>query len=124
MARRKTLNTYENQAKLSVLLAAVGGVAVVGAAWLLMRNFRAEVKWVVYDATGPYQMIFAATLLVSLMTAGAAFLLGLNSAGQRRNEQSKLSWLGFFLSAGVIALALCAGIFFYFMRQPIQPPAA
>ena len=57
-------------------------------------------------------------LFVSLCAGVVGLFIGLNSAGQRRNTRSQLSWLGFFLNAGIIALAVCAVVFFYFARNP------
>jgi hypothetical protein len=58
----------------------------------------------------------ACTLLLAIVGFG----LGLNSAGQRRNDKPKLSWIGFFLGAGVLCLALILFIFFRVRGEPVQ----
>ncbi|MCK4341904.1 MAG: hypothetical protein KAY37_09305 [Phycisphaerae bacterium] len=122
MARKKSKFTYENQATLSIVLAAVGGVAFLLAAGLLWRNFTDfETFWVSFNPKSMYQPLLGLVLFIALAVGAVGFFIGLNSAGQRRNTRSRLSWLGFFLNAGVIALALCAGIFFVIARHPFIP---
>ncbi len=113
------LRRYENQAKLSVLLAALGGLAVIGVAVLLVWKFDGPTRYVRYNADGPFLPIFGLGLVGGLAAATVGFFVALNSAGQRRNPRSKLSWQGFFLNAAIIALLLCAGVFFYLTRNPI-----
>jgi hypothetical protein len=111
------LKTYENQAKLSVWLAGVGGLAALGVLWMILRNLKAgEVS---FGAGTLFQPVLGAGLFVGLAAATVGFFVALNSAGQRRNTKSALSWRGFFLNALVIALLLSAGVFFYFTRSPI-----
>lgn len=120
MARKRTLGTYENQARLSVALAVVGGVAGLAAIALLIRNFDPQTKYVAYSRETLYLPLLGAALLFSLVAGVAGLGLGFNSAGQRRNERSRLSWLGFFLCAGVITIALCAGIFFVLTKYAMR----
>lgn len=121
MARRKLINTYENQSKLSVLLAIVGALGTVGAAGLLARNFTdLETFWVAYRPSSMWLPAMGGSLLLALIASGIGFLVGFGSAGQRRNTLSGVAWLGFFLNAGVLVLALCAAVFFYFTRHKIE----
>lgn len=118
MAARKQF-TFEQQARLSVILAAVGAVSWAGTVGLLLRNFTPQTFWVTYNPKSLYLPVLGLTLLVSLAASAAGFFIGLHSAGQRRNTRSGLSWLGFFLSAGLLTLSLCAALFFYFARNPV-----
>jgi hypothetical protein len=119
VASRK--NTYEKQARLSVILAAVGGLGVLASIALLVRNFHDS--WVMYNPHGRWLPVLAGALFVGLAAGAIGLFVGLNSAGQRRNPRSQLAWTGFFLSALVIALSLSAGIFFYFTRYAMVTPA-
>ena len=111
------LNTYEKQARLSVRLALVGCAATLGALALLALNFRDF--WIVYSPKGKWLPTFGGTMFIGLAAGVVGLFVGLNSAGQRRNTLSRLSWIGFFLSALVVTLILSAGLFFVFARYPL-----
>lgn len=113
------LHKYENQARLSVAMAVVGLVGCVGAVALLVRNFNPADRFVYYGASSMYLPLLGVMLLVSLGGGAIGFFVGISSAGQRRNKAANVAWAGFFLSAAVITLALCAGIFFYFTRNAV-----
>ncbi len=112
------LNTYEKQARLSVRLAGVGGAATLAVLILLGRNYHES--WVNYSPHGKWFLAFGGALFVGLVTGLIGFFVGLNSAGQRRNTLSRLSWTGFFLSALVITLIVSAAIFFFFTRNSVD----
>jgi hypothetical protein len=116
----KSKLTFEVQARISVALALLGGLAALSAITLLVLKFKADTRMVVYNARGPFMLLFGAALLAALLAGGVGLLIGLNSAGQKRNTRSQLSWTGFFVSAAVITLSLCAGLFFYFTRSPMS----
>jgi hypothetical protein len=114
------LHKSENQAKLSVVLAVVGGLATIVAIGLLLRNFKAEDWYVTYQASGLWFPLLGAALGIGLLCSTFGFFVGLISAGKRRNTATSVSWMGFFLSAFAITLGLCAGLFFYFTRNPVK----
>lgn len=105
------------------MLAMAGGLAVFAAAFLIGRNFRWENRWTVFSTDTLYQPVLGAVLLAALTFSAAGFFLGLNSAGQKRNTQSSLAWLAFFVNASVITAAICCGLFFALTRYPMAPPA-
>jgi hypothetical protein len=113
------LKSYEDQAKLSMGLAVLGGVVVLGVIVLLGRNFDRVAFFVNYNPKGIWLPLVGAGILLSLLAGTVGFFIGLNSAGQRRNARSALSWKGFFLNALVIIVTLSTGIFFYFTRNAI-----
>lgn len=113
------LKSYESQAKLSVFLAVLGGLAALGVIGLMGRNFDRGSFFVNYNPRGLWLPVLGAGLLVGLAAGVVGFFVGLHSAGQRRNPRSALSWKGFFLNAAVIIVMLCAGIFFYFTRNAV-----
>lgn len=110
------LRAYETQAKLSIGLAIGAAVSMFGTVFLLLRNFDATNFLIAYRSSSMYMPALGATILLSLGLATIGFFVGLNSAGQKRNKQSQLSWIGFFLNASVITLSLCCGVFFWFTR--------
>jgi hypothetical protein len=107
---------------LSVILACLGGLGVLGALMLLVRNFDGfETFWVSYNPKRPFMYVLGIMLMLAVGAGGIGLLVGFNSAGQRRNELSRLAWVGFFVNAGIVTIALCAGLFFYFTRHPVAP---
>ncbi len=115
------IKTYEDQAKLSVILATVGGLFTVAALGAILRNFDASTGWVRYGTKTIFMPALGGCLMLALALATIGFFVALNSAGQRRNKRSRLSWTGFFLSALVITFAVCVGVFFVITRHGIAP---
>jgi hypothetical protein len=111
--------TYEKQARLSVALAAIGGLATVTAIVLIIKNFALQTFWTAYSPKSLWLPAFLGTLLIAGVAGFFGLLVGFNGAGQKRNTESKLSWTGFFASAAVITLVLIAAAFFYFTRFPL-----
>jgi hypothetical protein len=113
------LKAYEGQAKLSIILALGGAVGAAGGIFLILQAFDWENFWLAYNPSGKRFLLIGATLALALVLAGSGFFVALNSAGQRRNKQSNLSWMGFVLNAVVLTMALSAGVFFAITRYPI-----
>ncbi len=118
------LNTYENQAKLSVALGVVGLLALLALAVLMRRNFDGATFYMTFNAESMFQPLIGLGILAGLLTGSVGFFVGLNSAGQRRNTQSGLAWKGFFLNAIALTGILAAAIFFYFTRNAVMPRQA
>ncbi len=115
------VKTYEDQAKLSVWLAALGGLAILGVLFLMFRNFDPATFYVTYNPNGFWLPTLGVGLLVALAASMIGFFVALNSAGQRRNTRSVLSWQAFFLNAVIITVTLSAAAFFVFTRNPFAP---
>ena len=116
-------NVYEKQARLSVALAAIGAFCTLAGAAMILQAFDRESFQVVYNPHGARLVGIAGALLAGLGSGGFGFLLGLLSAGQKTNTLNRLSWTGFFASAGVIALALSCAVFFFFTQFAYEPKA-
>lgn len=117
------LKTYEDQAKLSVWLAALGGLAALGVLVLIFRNasFEGSTIYVTYNPNGFWLPTLGVGILVALAAAAIGFFVALNSAGQRRNTRSALAWQAFFVNAVIITVVLSAALFFFFTRNPFVP---
>ncbi|MFQ5806105.1 MAG: hypothetical protein ACE5I3_06620 [Phycisphaerae bacterium] len=119
MARTKTGNPHETQAKLSMLLAVVGGLSALLLVVSVLWKFDFEEFAAVYlDGGRRYYTILGATAL-GVATGSTGFFVGLNSAGRRRNPLSNLAWTAFFLNAAVILVTLCMFVVFWFAREPV-----
>ena len=114
------LKTYEDQAKLSLYLGVLAALVAAAVVALLARNFDRTTFYVTYNAQGTWLPLLGAGMLGGLIAGTVGFFVALNSAGQRRNTRSKLSWQAFFLNAVVITVLLATVAFFVFTRNAVS----
>jgi hypothetical protein len=111
-----SLRRYDTQARvglwLSLLAVLTLAVMIVG----IFQHFSTATMTIYYGQTRKLGVLGLG--MVTILLAGAGFGLGLNSAGQRRNDKAKLSWLGFFLGAAVMCLTVI--LLFFFLKQGQQ----
>lgn len=117
MARKKDHSA--TLALVSVILALASAVATLGAAVLVGRNYSAADHFVYYNPNTMWFPALGGALLVGLGGGAVGFLLGFMSASRKNNPKARLAWLGFFMSAGMVTVATCVGLFFYFTRNAI-----
>jgi phosphoglycerol transferase MdoB-like AlkP superfamily enzyme len=98
------LRRYDVQASYALTLAILSIFPFLLAAYLALSRYDSVLSRIIYGSRGKFVPVFAACVLLSLAAAGLAFLLGWNSAGQRRNDKSGRSWMGFFLGGLVATL--------------------
>ena len=105
-----SLRRYDTQARVSLITSLASVVTLAGllAAVIRRTNFAERV---LYYGTRTQVAILAATV-VTLMLSTIGFGMGLSSAGQRRNDKQKWSWIGFFVGAGVLCLTLIIFVFY------------
>jgi hypothetical protein len=113
------LNPYEKQALASAALAGLALLSTLALAVFIFSVYSPEMG-VPYKQGGLrfYAIVGAAGLACA--AGGIGFMVGLNSAGQKTNKRSQLSWLGFFASAGVLTVALCLFMFFWMLKDPVS----
>lgn len=116
---RVKLSSYEGQALLSVVLAGMGGLFVILAAAFIIGAFNREHFEILYRQGSPRFFSIVLSLAVAGFSSAIGFILGLNSAGQRRNTASARSWRGFFANAVVVTLSMALVVFFYFTAQAL-----
>lgn len=109
-----SLRRYENQALASLVLGIVSCVTLITQAFLVFRHINISEWTVLYGNVNRRYMVLCTTA-VTLLLGFSALGLGFNSAGQRRNERPRTSWVGFFLGVGVVCLA--AVIMFFFQMR-------
>ncbi len=114
-------NPYERNAKLSVGLAALGGLAALAAMAMVLQNLHTEPSFEVRYAAGSkrFMAILGATA-VALLAGTIGFFTGLSSAGHKRNKLSHLSWTGFFSNAGVLTIAMSVFVFFWLAKEKVN----
>ncbi|GMU23085.1 MAG: hypothetical protein AMXMBFR13_31680 [Phycisphaerae bacterium] len=111
-----SLRRYDTQARFGMIVSLLSAGTLLVLAGLI---FSADKRFQYFDASeltvhyGPTRRIavLAAGGLTALLAA-LGFGFGLNSAGQRRNDKPLLSWIGFFVGAGVLCLSLVLLYFF------------
>lgn len=113
------LRKFEVQARYAMVLA-LGSVAPCAFALFLgWTRFDLTLGRIVYGSQGKFVIAFVGCVLLSLAPGALAFVLGLNSAGQKRNDRSGQSWLGFFLGGLVLTADLILLIAFYMLRLKV-----
>jgi len=115
----ESLRKYEVQARYSAALAVCSLAPCAFALLLVWKRFDLTLGRIVYGAQGRFVLAFAGCVLASLAASALGFVLGWNSAGQRRNEKSARSWAGFFIGGGVLTLDLILLIAFYMLRLKV-----
>ena len=115
------LRRYDVQAKWAACLSATSIVPFLGACWLVVTRYQPDLRQIVYGAEGRFLSAFLGCLLLSIVPAGVAFLLGLSSAGQRRNDRPGRAWLGFFLGGFIATMNIVLLLAFWFLR--LEKPA-
>ncbi len=115
------LRRFDVQAKTAFALALISVCPCVAGAYLLVRNYHHELGQVVYRGDSYFFPAFLVCLIASLAPSAIAFLLGLSSAGQRRNDRPTRSWIGFFVGGLIATVDLVLLLAFLMLRfqQPI-----
>ncbi len=121
MAASFNLRKFETQARLSVVLGVVSILAGLAGGAAVAEGFDWQAFWLTYNPRGMRILAIGGALVLALTASAVGFGVGFNSAGQKRNTQSRLSWVGFFLNAAAIALALIVSVFVYVTGNPVQP---
>lgn len=115
------LSKYETQSKLSVVLGALGILLAMTAATMMAGGYDSELKTIIYNSREGLRFpAILGSLGAAVLLGTLGFFSGFNSAGQKRNTSSQLAWIGFFVSAGALALTLSVGVFFYLNRTAIE----
>jgi len=110
------LRRYDRQAGLALWLGLFAVLPFLGATYLVLTRYDRVLGQIIYGSAGRFVPAFASAVLLSLIAATGAFALGWNSAGQRRNDRSGQSWIGFFLGGLIATLDVILLIAFYMLR--------
>jgi hypothetical protein len=113
-----SLRRFEDQARASVVLGIVACVSLLVQAAMVFRHIDWAQVVILYGSSSRRYLVLVMTA-INLLIGLTALGLGLNSAGQRRNEKPKLSWAGFFIGAGVVCLTTIFFLTFYFRSEYI-----
>ncbi|MCP4251186.1 MAG: hypothetical protein GY778_29470 [bacterium] len=111
-----SIRRYDVQAKWSVWLSILAGLSCLGRVAMFARNWNWEIRQVIFRH--PLWMpLYLSSTGVTLVLSVFGVALGFNSAGQRRNELQRRSWVGFFMGSGVFTLAVILFAAFWLLRM-------
>lgn len=113
------VSDFEKMAVWSVAAAVVGGALSILAAVAVLQNFHLEHFETIFKVGSMRYYAVLGALGLANLAGVAGFYMGFAGAGHKRNKKSNLSWLGFFANAGVVTLAMCVLVFFWFTKEMI-----
>ncbi len=116
MLARGSLRRYDVQAQYAFVLAIVSVLPLSAAAIAAWQRYDPDLSQIVYGASSYFAPAFLGCILLSILCGALACLLGFSSAGQRRNDKPKRSWLGFFVGSAAVTFGLILLIAFYMLR--------
>jgi len=114
------LRRYDVQAKYAFALAMVSIVPCIAATWMGWRRFDANLGRIIYGSQGRFMLAFVGCVVLSMAPAALGFVMGWSSAGQRRNDLSRRSWIAFFVGGSVLTLNVVLLIAFFMLRLKAQ----
>ncbi|GMV98471.1 MAG: hypothetical protein HRF43_01560 [Phycisphaerae bacterium] len=104
-----SLRRYDIQARFGLVVSLASAVTLLALGVLIFQNYK---DMVIYYGNTRRVVVWGVGLLTILL-AVTGFGFGLNSVGQRRNDKPLLSWISFFVGAGVLCLSVVLLFFFY-----------
>ncbi len=113
---RASLRRYDVQAKVSLWFSCAAILGMAALLFLLFRNFHSDVQAIMYRRGSLYAPIVFCVTALTLLLAGTGAVMGANSAGQKRNQLTRRSWLAFFLGAGTAMITIISFYAFWVNR--------
>lgn len=114
------LRQYDVQAGWSIVLSILSIIPLACALMFTWQRYDPVLGRIIYGSAGKFVPVLLASVLASMFPSALGFVLGLSSAGQRRNDKPGRSWFGFFIGGTVLTLNLILLIAFYMLRL-VQP---
>ena len=121
---RASLRRYDIQAVYALVLSLASVVPMLGGVVLFFRNFTFELAAIVYLQGSMFQPAYLGAAALAGLLSGIGFLMGWNSAGQRRNHRSSWSWTAFFVGGFVATITVILLLAFVLLRQQIPRSVA
>lgn len=119
---RGSLRRYDVQAKVSLYVSCASAVFTLGlfALLFLKGNYNSDLGRIVYGRETLFGPIAFVITTIALLLGATGAAMGVNSAGQRRNEFSRRSWIAFFIGAGTISLTIILFAAFWLLGMKIH----
>jgi hypothetical protein len=113
------LRRVDIQAKVAFFAAILSIMVTVALAYFALKGLQWDTKIIPYSSKSNRMLGVLGSGATALGIGVIGFWFGLISAGQRRNEQQVLSWLGFFLSAMTITASAILLTTFMLWRESV-----
>ncbi len=107
---------YDVQARYACVCSIVSIAPLAAAAFATWQRYDANLGQIVYGSVGYFVPAFVACVLLSALPGAIGVMLGISSAGQRRNDKQSYSWIGFFVGGSAVTLCVILLIAFYMLR--------
>ena len=120
MVKRRHVANDSRIGKLYLVGLGPGEAQYLTAAALAARNYEPTLGQIVYGSKGNFLPMFLGCVVLSMVPSVVAMILGISSAGQRRNDKPTHSWIGFFVGGSVLTFDLILVIALLMLR--LQKP--
>lgn len=110
---------FDVQANVAFLLSLLSTAPFLAALALTIRNYNGDLIQIAYGSGSKFVPLLLGCLLLSMAPSFLGFVLGWSSAGQRRNDKSNRSWIGFFVGGLVLTLDVILLLAFWKLRLEI-----
>jgi len=110
---------FDVQARWSLLFSVAAMLTCMPVAFLALKNWRSDINQILFSAKTMFQPAYMGGCALAILLACFGTALGFNSAGQRRNDRQKQSWLGFFLGVAALLLAILLLVAFMLLKYQI-----
>lgn len=116
-----SLRRPDTQATVSLILSVSAVFFVIGLAVLVLQNYGgAKTDHIIWYSSNSMRFpAIAACTGLALLLGTLGLGLGFGSADARRNDRAKQSWLGFFIGAAAVTLAVVFFAFFWILSESV-----
>ncbi len=110
-----SLRRYDVQAKYAMYASVAAMIGVAGLLVLILRNYKGAEVAVVYSRKSMFAPAVFVVTAATLLLAATGAMMGFNSAGQKRNDNNKRSWIAFFAGTATASLTIILfGVFWFY----------
>ena len=110
-----SMRRFDVQAKYAMFSSMAAILGVASLLVLILRNYRKLEVAVVYSGDSMFAPAVFVITAGTLLLAATGAMMGLNSAGQKRNTNNKQSWIAFFVGTAMASFAvLLFGMFWFY----------
>jgi Na+/H+-dicarboxylate symporter len=108
---------FDVQARWSLLFSSFAAFCVICIVGLIFRNWNSQLQSIAFGHGTMFQKVIFFIFVVSVLASLFGLALGWNSAGQKRNDKQKASWIGFFLGTAALSITIVCAYAFMTLRQ-------